>query len=387
MGPRGAAGDHRARAGWSTPLSILTINAGSSTLKAAVYDDQAETRLAAATIERVPDAHAFEDALRALEAGAPGSIDAVRAVGHRVVHGGAELLESTIVTPHVRTTIERVTELAPLHNRPALAALELATDRFPGVPHVAAFDTAFFADMPERAVVYPVPWEWRAGWGVRRFGFHGLSHAYASERAAALLGTAETKPNVVVLHLGNGCSGSAIVAGKPVATTMGFTPMEGLMMGTRSGSTDPGILIHMLRSGVSVDAIDEQLNHDSGLLGTSGVSSDYREVLDAARSGNPRARLALDLFADRARAAVGAFATAMGGLHALVFTAGIGENSPAMRAAIVEKLEFMGLEIDEEKNERGEEDITRRAQGVRTFVIPAREDLMVARETLRTALA
>jgi acetate kinase len=366
-------------------VSILTLNAGSSTLKAAVYDDAAETRLAAATIDRVPDAHAFEDALRALQAGAPGSIDKVRAVGHRVVHGGAELHESTIVNHHVRTAIERVTELAPLHNRPALAALELASDRFPDIPHVAAFDTAFFADLPERAVVYPVPWEWRAGWGVRRFGFHGLSHAYASERAAAVLGAAASEPRIVVLHLGNGCSGSAVVAGKPVATTMGFTPMEGLMMGTRSGSIDPGILIHMLRSGVSADALDEQLNHDSGLLGVSGVSGDYREVLDAARSGNPRARLALDLYADRARAAVGALATAMGGLDALVFTAGIGENAPAMRAAIVDGLDFMGIAIDEGKNDRGDEDISASHARAKTLVIPAREDLVVARETRRTA--
>ena len=334
----------------------------------------------------MPDAHAFESALRALEADVPGSIDKVRAVGHRVVHGGAELHESTIVSHHVRTAIERVTELAPLHNKPALAALELATERFPDIPHVAVFDTAFFTDLPERAVVYPVPWEWRAGWGVRRFGFHGLSHSFASERAAAMLGADATKPRIIVLHLGNGCSGSAVVAGKPVATTMGFTPMEGLMMGTRSGSIDPGILIHLLRSDVSVDALDEQLNHDSGLLGVSGVSGDYREVLDAARSGNPRARLALDLYADRARAAVGALATAMGGLDALVFTAGIGENSPAMRAAIVDGLEFMGIAIDEAKNDRGDEDITWKERGARTLVIPAREDLVVARETRRTAL-
>ncbi|HEX5030660.1 MAG TPA: acetate/propionate family kinase [Candidatus Eisenbacteria bacterium] len=365
-------------------MSILVINAGSSTLKAAVYDDTAEARLAKATIDRVPDAHAFEEGLRTLEIDAPGSIEAVRAVGHRVVHGGTEFREPTVVTHHVRTAIERVTELAPLHNRPALAALELATERFPHIPHVAVFDTAFFADLPEHAIVYPVPWEWRAGWGVRRFGFHGLSHSYASERAAALLGSDVPESRVVVLHLGNGCSGSAVVAGKPVATTMGFTPMEGLMMGTRSGSIDPGILIHMLRSGVSLDAVDEQLNHDSGLLGVSGVSSDYREVLDAARSGHPRARLALDLFANRARAAVAALASGMGGLDALVFTAGIGENAPTMRTAIVHGLDFMGVAIDEEKNDRGDEDITRRSRA-KTFVIPAREDLVVARETRRTA--
>jgi len=367
-------------------VSILTVNAGSSTLKAAAYDDAAQAQLSTATIDRVPDAHAFEEALRKLEADAPGCVEAVRAVGHRVVHGGTEFRESAVVTHHVRTTIERVAELAPLHNRPALAALELATERFLHVPHVAVFDTAFFADLPESAVVYPVPWEWRTAWGVRRFGFHGLSHSYASERAAALLGQGMPESRVVVLHLGNGCSGSAIVAGKPVATTMGFTPMEGLMMGTRSGSIDPGILIHMLRSGVSVDAIDEQLNHDSGLLGVSGVSSDYRAVLDAARSGNPRARLALDLFAHRARAAVAALASAMGGLDALVFTAGIGENAPSMRAAITHGLDFMGVSIDETLNAAGGEEISGRGARGKTFVIPAREDLVVARETRSAAL-
>ena len=367
-------------------MSILTINAGSSTLKAAVYDDAAENRLAAATIHGAPDAHTFETALRKLETDAPGSIEAVRAVGHRVVHGGAELHESVVVTHHVRTAIERAMELAPLHNRPALAALELATERFPDKPHVAAFDTAFFADLPERSVVYPVPWEWRGGWGVRRFGFHGLSHDYASERAAVLLGGAAATPRIVILHLGNGCSGSAVAAGKPVSTTMGFTPMEGLMMGTRSGSIDPGILIHMLRSGVSVDALDEQLNHDSGLLGVSGISGDYREVVDAARSGHPRARLALEIYADRARAAVGALASAMGGLDALVFTAGIGENAPAMRSAIVHGLDFMGIAIDEGRNEGDAEDISHQQARARTFVIPAREDLMMARETRGTAL-
>lgn len=365
-------------------MSILVLNAGSSTLKAAAYDDAAETRLAAATIDRVPDVHAFEEALRGLEGDAAGSIDAVRAVGHRVVHGGTELRESAIVTHHVRHAIERVAELAPLHNRPALAALELATERFPDIPHVAVFDTAFFANLPESDVVYPVPWEWRSAWGVRRFGFHGLSHSYASERAAAMLGEAESR--VVVLHLGNGCSGSAVLAGKPVATTMGFTPMEGLMMGTRSGSIDPGILIHLLRNDVSVDAIDGQLNHDSGLLGVSGVSSDYREVLDAARSGHPRARLALDLFANRARAAVATLATAMGGLDALVFTAGIGENAPAMRAAITHGLDFMGIAIDEAAHGGQGEDITARGARVKTFVIPAREDLVVARETRSAVL-
>ncbi|HKO21614.1 MAG TPA: acetate/propionate family kinase [Candidatus Eisenbacteria bacterium] len=365
-------------------MSILVLNAGSSTLKAAAYDDAAETRLVVATIDRVPDVHAFEEALRKLEADAAGTVGAVRAVGHRVVHGGTELRESAIVTHHVRHAIERVAELAPLHNRPALAALELATERFPHIPHVAVFDTAFFADLPESAVVYPVPWEWRTAWGVRRFGFHGLSHSYASERAAAMLGASE--PRVVVLHLGNGCSGSAVMAGQPMATTMGFTPMEGLVMGTRSGSIDPGILIHLLRSGVNVDAIDEQLNRDSGLRGVSGVSSDYREVLDAARSGHPRARLALDLFANSARAFVAALATTMGGLDALVFTAGIGENAPSMRTAIMRGLDFMGIAIDEAANERNGEDITAAGARVSTFVIPAREDLVVARETRSAVL-
>jgi acetate kinase len=309
----------------------------------------------------------------------------VRAVGHRVVHGGTELRESTLITHHVRTAIERVAELAPLHNAPAIAALDIATERFEDVPHVAAFDTAFFAHLPERAVIYPVPWEWRGGWGVRRFGFHGLSHGYASEQAATMLGAERSEPRVVVLHLGSGSSGSAVVGGRPVATTMGFTPMEGLMMGARSGSIDPGILIHMLRSGVAVDALDEQLNRASGLLAVSGVSSDYRKVEEASREGRPRARLALDMYADRARSALAALAATMGGLDALVFTAGIGENAPEMRAKICQGLGFMGIEVDARRNPdmREDGDIASHTSPVRIFVIRAREDLVLARETLR----
>jgi len=370
-------------------MSILTVNAGSSTLKLSVFDDAAEICLATVAIDRAPDAHAFDEALRSLKGKMAEAVEDVRGVGHRVVHGGTELREATVVNHHVRSTIEHIADLAPLHNAPALAALDAATHRFPDVAHVAAFDTAFFADLPDRAAIYPVPWEWRGAWGVRRFGFHGLSHSYASQRAAAMLGGDVADPRIVVLHLGNGCSGSAIVGHKPVATTMGFTPMEGLMMGTRSGSIDPGILFHMLRSDVSVDALHDQLNEASGLLGVSGVSSDYREVERAARDGDERARLALDMYADRARAAVAALASAMEGLDALVFTAGVGENAPAMRREICRGLDFMGIALDDAHNRdaSGDADVAARAVAVRIFVIRAREDLVLARETVRIAVA
>ena len=367
-------------------MSILAVNAGSSTLKVSVFDDAAETCLASVTVDRAPDAHAFDDALRALKGDVPDAIEDVRAVGHRVVHGGTELHEATVVNHHVRAVIEHVADLAPLHNAPALAALDAAKHRFPDMAHVASFDTAFFADLPDRAVVYPVPWEWRGGWGVRRFGFHGLSHSYASMRAAAMLGKDVPEPRIVVLHLGNGCSGSAVVGHKPVATTMGFTPMEGLMMGTRSGSIDPGILFHMLRSGVSVDALDDQLNGASGLVGVSGVSSDYRDVEHAARDGDERARLALTMYADRARAAVATLAATMGGLDALVFTAGVGENAPAMRRDVCRGLDFMGIVLDDAHNRdaRGDADIAAKGSA-RVFVIQAREDLVLARDARRLA--
>jgi acetate kinase len=257
-------------------------------------------------VEGTPD-HAeamLEDAMRSLEARSPGDAGgAIRGVGHRVVHGGTLLRESVPIDTGVKDAIRRVSELAPLHNPPALEAIEAAERRLPGIPQVAAFDTAFFSSLPPRAFLYPLPYEWYTDWGVRRFGFHGLSHAYCSSRAAEVLAdrtrqaagrpkastTNPTRPRVIVLHLGNGCSASAIVGGDPIATTMGFTPLEGLMMGTRAGSVDPGILLHVLRTkNLSVEILDDVLHHRSGLLGTSGVSGDFRARETSALSSRSR---------------------------------------------------------------------------------------------------
>ncbi|HZI67673.1 MAG TPA: acetate/propionate family kinase [Thermoanaerobaculia bacterium] len=310
----------------------------------------------------------------------------MRAVGHRVVHGGTLYRESVVIDEQVVTALAGLSSLAPLHNPPAIAAIRRARELLPNVPHVAVFDTAFFAKLPPRSHVYPLPYEWHTDWGVRRFGFHGISHAYCAERARELLSGARDL-RVVVCHLGQGCSASAVLGGRARATTMGFTPMEGLMMASRSGSVDPGILIHALRRGVGVEDLDVALNRRSGLLGVSGVSSDYREVEASAKGGNERARLALDMYADRVRETVGALATALGGIDALVFTAGVGENSASLRAAVCERLEFLGLRLDRTMNEVAEPDCdvaAAESQG-RILVIRTRENLMIAREARRVA--
>jgi acetate kinase len=273
--------------------------------------------------------------------------------------------------------------LAPLHNPPALEALKLAEEALPGVPHVAVFDTAFFSRLPPVACIYPLPYEWYLQWGVRRFGFHGISHSYCADRASQMLGR---NPHLVICHLGNGCSASAVKDGKAIATTMGFTPMEGLMMGTRAGSVDPGLLLYLQRHrGLTVEQLDQALNMDSGLLGVSGVSSDYREVEAAARQGNGRARLALEMFADRVRSTIGALTATLGGIDALIFTAGIGEHSSSLRAAACAGLDCLGVRLDSDRNAacKADADIAAQDSHSRILVIHTREELLIAREALR----
>lgn len=331
-----------------------------------------------------------EDPPGALERGlASFDLAGVRAVGHRVVHGGELYRRSVEIDADVATALEGLAGLAPLHNPPAIATIVRARKLLPNAPHVAVFDTGFFAELPPRAYVYPLPYEWHADWGVRRFGFHGISHAYCANRAQELLGEARKDLRVVVCHLGQGCSASAVRGGKARATTMGFTPMEGLMMASRSGSVDPGILLHVLRRGVGVEELDAALNRRSGLLGVSGVSSDYRKVEAAARQGNERARLALEIYADRVRETVGGLAATLGGLDAIVFTAGVGENSASLRASVCEGLEFIGLNLDRARNEIGEpdSDVATTDSPGRILVIHTRENLMIAREARRVALS
>lgn len=375
-------------------MSILSVNAGSSTLKLALFDDHAQREAAKVVIPFQGGGdgmrEALERGLHGLAAMAPPEAAGIHAVGHRVVHCGGQWCEPTRIDAHVRSTIACFEEFAPLHNRSELQAITAAMHRFPDIPHVAAFDTTFFAALPDRAAIYPLPYAWHAEWGVRRFGFHGLNHEYAAGRAAEMLRRDPAELRVVVLHLGNGCSASAVRGGKPVATSMGFTPLEGLMMGTRSGSVDPGILVYVQRRhGMDVEALDRALNFESGLLGVSGVSGDVREVEEAAAEGNQRARLALEIYAARAREVVGGLAVAMGGVDALVFTAGVGENSADLRAVICEGLECLGLRIDAGRNDAAKPDaeIGAAEDPGRILVIRAREALMIARATRRVVAA
>jgi acetate kinase len=307
---------------------------------------------------------------------------ALAGVGHRVVHGG-QFTASVRITPEIRSRIDALAELAPLHNPPSLATLAAAEAELPGVPQVAVFDTAFHATLPPEARTYPVPGSWTRDWGIRRFGFHGLSHAYCSRRAPDVLGRSPVELRLVICHLGHGCSASAVRSGRCVDTTMGFTPLEGLMMGTRSGSIDPGIVLHVQRRhGLTAEQVEAALNHDSGLLGVSGISGDMREVLDAVRAGHQQAQLALAIYTRRVRQAIGALAVTLGGVDALVFTAGVGEHATEVREAICAGLECLGLELDPHVNAtcRPDADVAHRASRGRILVIATREDLTMLEE-------
>src|SRR6202521_3075902 len=271
---------------------------------------------------------------------------AIDVVGHRVVHGGPQHFEPSIVTAEVKSSIESVSVFAPLHNRAELEGMEIVAKKLGAVPQIAVFDTGFHRTMPLSAATYPGPYNWLEQ-GIRRYGFHGINHQYCSQRAAQLLGKNPNSLKLVTCHLGNGCSLAAIFGGRSVDTTMGFTPLEGLMMGTRSGSVDPGILLYLLRhGGYTVDQLDRALNQESGLLGVSGISGDMRQIAAAMQDGNPRARLAFEIFVHRLQAGIGAMTGVLGGIDALVFTAGIGENSPEVRRAACANLGFLGLKLD-----------------------------------------
>jgi acetate kinase len=310
---------------------------------------------------------------------------ALAAVGHRVVHGG-DFTSSVRVAPEVRSRIAALADLAPLHNPPGLETLSAAETHLPDVPHVAVFDTAFHSGLPASARTYPLPETWTHGWGIRRYGFHGLSHAYCAHRAAEMLDLPAEQLRLVICHLGHGCSAAAVLHGRCVDTTMGFTPLDGLMMATRSGSVDPGIVLHVqLRHGLSAKEVEQALNHESGLLGVSGISGDMREVLAAAGAGDERARLAFDVYTHRVRQTIGALVVTLGGVDALVFTAGVGENSAEVRAASCRGLDCLGLELDAAANERArpDADVAERGSRARILVIAAREDLTMLAEVLR----
>jgi acetate kinase len=347
-------------------LRVLVVNAGSSSLKLRLLGPD-DSLLAEADIA-APRAEVDEPALAAWVAGA-GAIDAV---GHRIVHGGERFRSPTRIDAEVVAALRELTDLAPLHQPKSLAALDAVTRALPDTPAVACFDTAFHATLPDAAATYAVPAAWRERWGVRRYGFHGLSHAYAARRAAA--------PRVVTCHLGAGASLCAVRDGRSVDTTMGFTPLEGLVMATRSGSVDPGLLLWLLeRESVSVGEMAEALEHEAGLLALAGTA-DMREVLARADTDD-RARLALDVYVHRLRAGIAAMVAALGGLDALVFTGGVGERAPAIRAATADGLGFLGVAIDPAANEAAgdaDADVSAPGAAARTLVLHAREDLEIA---------
>lgn len=310
------------------------------------------------------------------------SLNEIDIVGHRVVHGGQDYQQSTPISPEVKEAIARLAMFAPVHNPVNLAGIEAIENILPNRPQAAVFDTAFHAELPPDAYVYPGPYEWLEN-GIRRYGFHGISHQYCTRRAAQILNRNFADLRLISCHLGNGCSLAAVSGGKSIDTTMGFTPLDGLMMGSRSGALDPGILIHLLRrSDCTAEQLDNILNRNSGLKGISGVSSDMRQIFEAIEKGNSRAQLALDIYLHRLRAGIGAMLASLGGLDAVIFTGGVGENAAALRAAACENFGFMGLKLDAEKNQRSpvDEDIAAVDSAVRVLVIHAQEDWEIARE-------
>jgi acetate kinase len=393
-------------------MKILVLNAGSSSQKTCLYEigsfipdvaprplwegkieldrDNAEIRVknshgdhAEQTVKVEPESSSVGELLVKLwsdkgrSAGAPAAVDVV---AHRIVNGGPDYRDPVLISSQVKAAIARASSFAPLHNASGLAGIEFAEKRFPGVPQVAVFDTGFHKTLPEAAYVYPGPYEWVAQ-GIRRFGFHGINHQYCAERAARLLGKDGGSLRLVICHLGNGCSLAAVQDGRSVDTTMGFTPLDGLMMGTRSGSIDPGILTYLMSQNFTATQLDELLNKKSGLLGISGISGNMRDIVREMKSANVRAKLAFDIFVHRLRASIGAMVAALGGIDALVFTAGIGENSPEVRTAACGHGDYLNIELDDDKNaaESDDRDITRSGSAVRVLVLHAQEDWAIAK--------
>lgn len=392
-------------------MKILVINAGSSSLKYQLISMTEEIVLAKGLCDRIGipgslikhktnDGRSVtkeikmvdhKDAITSLinvltheEWGVIKSLDEIKAVGHRVVHGGEKFFKSVIIDDEVMNAIEECVELAPLHNPPNITGIKACQQVMHGVPQVAVFDTSFHQTMPKKAYIYALPYEFYKKYKLRKYGFHGTSHRYVSERAALLLGKPYDKVKLVTCHLGNGSSIAAVDCGRVIDTSMGFTPLDGLAMGTRCGTIDPAVVTFLMnKEGLSTDEMDVIMNKKSGVLAVSGVSSDFRDLDDAVEQGNERAALALEIFAYQVKKFIGSYACAMGGIDAIVFTAGIGENNPIIRSMVCEGLEFLGASINKEKNmTRGMEiDISTDDSKVRVLVIPTNEELAIAKET------
>lgn len=390
----------------SAERPVLVINAGSSSLKYELLDASTGETQAKGLVERIgesssharhfgPDGEhggdltcgshreAFNILVGAFRDHGP-DLDSVHltAVGHRVVHGGEKFSEPVVITEDVLAAVEQLVPLAPLHNPANLEGIRIAQEHFTGTTQVAVFDTAFHHTLPPHAYTYAVPRAWREDHGVRRYGFHGTSHAFVSRRAAHLVGLPVTEANVIVLHLGNGASAAAVAGGRSIDTSMGLSPLEGLVMGTRPGDVDPSLPSHLARAGISLEDYDDALNHDSGLAGLTGVT-DFREVSERVDAGDADARLAFDVVAYRLRKYVGAYAAALGRVDAVAFTAGVGEHSPTLRAAALGGLTMFGIELDRDANAAatsGEHRISTNSSRVTVLVVPTNEELEIARQ-------
>jgi acetate kinase len=388
--------------------NVLVINSGSSSIKFSVVDHETSSHVIRGSVERIGEDNAqlkytaahgmnsqllgatdHERALRSIGAilnETTGLQKELLAVGHRVVHGGETFSASSRIDEQVLSAIENCNHLAPLHNPANLLGIRTAQRLFPGLPQVAVFDTAFHQTLPQRSYLYAVPYNLYKEHGIRRYGFHGTSHRFVTERAAALLEKALAECAFVSVHLGNGCSACAVLGGKSVDTTMGLTPLEGLVMGTRSGDIDPGLHAHLQEQlGWTLDHITDVLNNESGLLGVSGLSNDMRELVGAATAGNERATLAIEVFCYRLAKAIAALFVSLGRVGTVIFTGGIGENASSIRAMVVQLLALFGFELDPERNAmhgaRSNGYITRDGDRI-AMVVPTDEELMIARETI-----
>jgi acetate kinase len=392
-------------------MKVLVINAGSSSLKYQLIDMSTESPLAIGLCERIgikdsiitqkrfdgkklekttdfPNHKiAMEEVVKALtdpEFGVIKDMSEINAVGHRVVHGGEKFTSSALINADVEKSIRDCFELAPLHNPPNMMGITACEELMPGIPMVAVFDTAFHMTIPKYAYMYALPYDMYEKHGIRKYGFHGTSHMYVARRAAAMLGKPESETKIITCHLGNGSSITAVKGGKSVETTMGFTPLEGVCMGTRCGSIDPAVVPFMMeKEGLSTRDVDTLMNKKSGVLGISGISNDFRDLDEAAAKGSDRAELALEVFAYKIKKVIGEYSAVLDDPDAIVFTAGIGENSASIRKRILSGLENFGVKIDEEKNKiRGQEiDIATPDSKVRVLVIPTNEELTIARDT------
>ncbi|UCE25734.1 MAG: acetate kinase [Candidatus Zixiibacteriota bacterium] len=395
-------------------MKILVINCGSSSVKYQLIDTDTETALAKGMVSRIgmsasvlthkphdrPEVKVSGEILDHIVAieyvvamllsenhGVIADRSEIEAIGHRVVHGGEKFTESVLITPELMLELRNLIDLAPLHNPHNIRGINACQKTLPGLPMVAVFDTAFHHQMPPKAYIYGLPYVMYKRYGIRRYGFHGTSHQYVAEQASQMLGKPLEELKLITCHLGNGASVAAVDGGVSVDTSMGFTPLEGLLMGTRTGDLDPAIILHiMAREELTLHEANTLLNKHSGLAGISGVSSDMREIIESAHSNHSNARLAIDAYCYRLRKYIAAYAAAMGGLDALVYTAGIGENSPDVRECSCENLEFMGIRLDKAKNNQAvgqKADISADDATVRTLVIPTNEELVIARDTKR----